>query len=211
MGRGKAEVIAVIDASLGNPRSCLRMLEHIEVPAALVRSPEELDAFSRAILPGVGHYDAAVRRLRTGGWIEPLRAYAGMGRYLLGICLGMQLLGTGSDEGREEGLSLMPWRCELIPCGPGLRVPHMGWNYVAPRDGSCLHSDHEERFYFVHSYYVPADALGVSATTKYGVTIGTTIEHRNLFGVQFHPEKSHRFGMELLRRFSVVGECLSPD
>lgn len=198
-------MIAVIDASLGNPRSCLRMLQHIEVPAVLVDSPDQLGAFPKAILPGVGHFGAAVRQLRAGGWVEPIREYVAAGKPFMGICLGMQLLGTGSAEGPEEGLSLLPWRCEMLPGRPGLRVPHMGWNTVTARNGSRLHDSSRERFYFVHSYYVPADALGVSATCAYGTDIGTTIEYQNLFGVQFHPEKSHRYGMQLLGRFNKVG------
>lgn len=198
-------MIAVIDAALGNPKSCLRMLQHIEVPAALVDTPDELAGFPRAILPGVGHFDAAMRQLRTAGWVDPIRSFVGDGRPFLGICLGMQLLGTGSAEGSEEGLSFLPWRCEILPPVAGLRVPHMGWNTVTASDGSRLHDARsEERFYFVHSYYIPGDAQGVSATCNYGTKFGSTIEHGNLFGVQFHPEKSHRYGMELLRRFSRV-------
>ena len=198
-------MITIIDAGLGNPRSCQRMLEYLDVPSTLLRDPAGLASAERVILPGVGHFDAAMRRLREGGWVEPIRAHAASGRPLLGICLGMQLLGTGSTEGVEPGLGLLPWRSERLPNIAGVRIPHMGWNEVRALNGSRLHAaEAKERFYFVHGFYVPADALGVSAVCTYGIDIGCTIEFRNLYGAQFHPEKSHRYGMGLLRRYSEL-------
>ena len=197
--------IAVVNAGLGNPRSCIRMLQYIGSVAFMAEQPEALERCSHVILPGVGHFDAAILRLRAGGWADAILRLAESGRPLLGICLGMQLLGTGSAEGSESGLGLLPWRCERIPVAAGTRVPHMGWNTVSTVTTSRLHDQHAiERFYFVHGYYVGADAEGVTAVSSYGVSIASTVEHGNIFGVQFHPEKSHSFGMRLLKRFSEI-------
>lgn len=193
--------VGIVDAGLGNPRSVLRMLEHIEVDAFLAAESHQFDDGTHLILPGVGHFDDAVKKLDRVGMVEPILQLVQSGRPLLGICLGMQLLGQGSEEGEAPGLGLMPWTCKALPAGAGYRVPHMGWSEV-DSDASQLHANGDERFYFVHSYYVDAGEPHVTASCDYGVRIAATVESQNVFGVQFHPEKSHRYGMALLERFS---------
>jgi glutamine amidotransferase len=155
-------------------------------------------------LPGVGHYTEGARRLSEGGWRAPIAEFAASGKPLLGICLGMQLLGEGSAEGDGEGLGLLPFRLERLPAAPGTPVPHMGWNTVAAAGAGSplLESEEEARFYFVHSYAVRADSALAQGTTDYGTPFASVVGRGNVHGVQFHPEKSHRFGMTLLRNFA---------
>jgi imidazole glycerol-phosphate synthase subunit HisH len=180
------------------------MFRYASIPAEVTSSPESLDRFSHLVLPGVGHYTEGTTRLNDGGWREPIIDFAGSGKPLLGVCLGMQLLGEGSEEGDGEGLGLLPFRLEKIPVAPGTPVPHMGWNtVVASGKGSpLLESEEEARFYFVHSFAVRADSAVAQGVTDYGVPFASVVGHENVHGVQFHPEKSHRFGLTLLRNFA---------
>ncbi|HEX8298943.1 MAG TPA: imidazole glycerol phosphate synthase subunit HisH, partial [Rubricoccaceae bacterium] len=159
----------------------------------------------RLILPGVGAFDRGMAHLEAFGLIEPLRERALVdGVPTLGICLGMQLLASGSDEGARDGLGWIPGRAHRLPAAPGRTVPHMGWNYVtAVRDNPLVPLDGaRRRFYHVHSFHVVPDALAdVLATTPYGDDLATVIGRGNVLGAQFHPEKSHRFGMDLFERF----------
>jgi glutamine amidotransferase len=173
--------------------------------ARVVSDPGALAAAERLILPGVGAWDAGVERLRAGGWWDPILAFARAGKPLLGVCLGMQLLSEGSAEGRLPGLGLVRGACERLPeqvGGQRLRVPHMGWNDVRPlREAPLLRGlEREARFYFAHSYrLVCADEADVAAVAEYGAPITAYVRRGAVQGVQFHPEKSHRFGLTLFR------------
>lgn len=210
--------IAIVDVGLGNPGSVANMLRKVGVDAVRTDAPAVLATATAIILPGVGAFDVGMARLRERGLIEPLRYRVLEERVpTLGICLGMQLLADGSAEGARPGLGWVPGRVERLPNevdGQHRPVPHMGWNTVAPRQaGSPLDAlDEDARFYFVHSYaFVPGDPADTLGETTYGVTFASAVRRGNVTGVQFHPEKSHRHGMALLRGFAEeVAACTAP-
>lgn len=196
--------IAIVDYGVGNLASVLNMIRKCGVEARLIDAPDRIEEPDKLILPGVGAWDAGMSALNEGGFAEPIKRYAASGRPLLGICLGMQLLLDASEEGSRAGLGLVPGLVRRFDPGLGVRVPHMGWNVAVPTRASTLFPDNDEvlRFYFVHSYYAEcanlADAIAVA---HHGRDFTCAVERANVMGVQFHPEKSHRFGMALLRRF----------
>ena len=197
----------VVDYGMGNVASVLNMLRRIGVAdAVLSRKPEDVARAERLVLPGVGAFDRGMAHLDAFGLAEPLRQRALTdGVPTLGICLGMHLLTSGSDEGERPGLGWIPGRARRIPASPDRTVPHMGWNHVtAVRDNPLVPLDGvRRRFYHVHSFHVVPDApADVLATTLYGDELATVIGRGNVFGTQFHPEKSHRFGMDLFERFA---------
>ena len=203
-------MISVVDYGVANLGSMLNMLSRVGVEAERVGTREELDGASKIILPGIGAFDTGMSALTERGLVETLRKKVLQDRVpILGVCLGMQLLGIGSEEGELRGLGLMEAACQrLRPEGYGrLKVPHMGWGRIARRRSSPLlvELDEQSRFYFVHSYHVvcndPEDVLAVSS---YGSDFVSVVERGNIFGVQFHPEKSHRFGLALLRNFARI-------
>jgi glutamine amidotransferase len=200
--------VTIIDAGIGNIRSVQRMLEYVEATAEIVSNPSALREASRVILPGVGAFDAGMRSLEDGGWVEPLTAAKDRGVPVLGICLGMQLLSRRSEEGSKTGLGWIDADVTRIDTGgdPRLKIPHMGWAVTRPMGNNALITDEEEqRFYYVHSYRVVCDRdEDVMATATYGSEFTSGVHRGNVYGVQFHPEKSHRFGMRLMRRFSQV-------
>jgi len=198
-------VIAVADVGLGNVASVRNMFDRLGFAADLRSTPDGLSEADRYVLPGVGSYDEGVRRLRSSGWFDYLRGLPST-THLLGICLGMQLLGTTSEEGREQGLDRVPAHFQRFSTEQ-LRVPHMGWNRVFPSQPDPLFDPAlpELRYYFTHSYRAVCDDDSVSiGTTHYGVDFTSAFRRANTRGVQFHPEKSHRFGMSLLRRWAEL-------
>jgi glutamine amidotransferase len=202
--------IAIIDTGLGNVGSVANMLRHLGIPATLTRSPDAVLAAERLILAGVGAFDAGMAAIDHSGLRPCLdEAVISRAKPILGICLGMQLLGQGSAEGDAPGLGWMSMRaCRFDGAGfqPPLRVPHMGWNFLHPCRSHPLLAGlgPEPRFYFAHSYHVvcddPADIL---AETVYGQSFVSMVARANVAGVQFHPEKSHSFGMAVLKAFSA--------
>lgn len=197
-------MIDIVDCGLGNPASVLNMIRRIGGDGRLSESPDDVMAADKVVLPGVGAFDAGASALRERGLDEAIRqAVTENGAMVLGICLGMQLLLEGSDEGSLPGLALVPGRVRRFDV-PGMRVPHMGWNTVRPVRPSVLFDvdESEQRFYFVHSYYVECSDPGdVAGETNYGRPFTSAIECGRVLGTQFHPEKSHRFGMALMKRF----------
>lgn len=199
----------IINYGMGNIASVLNMIRFIGGDAHISKSSDEVRHASTLILPGVGAFDAGIRSLRETGMDEAIHeAITDNGATLLGICLGMQLLMESSEEGHLTGLGLVPGRVTRFQVhDQELRVPHMGWNTVQPTRTSRLFDlkTEEERFYFVHSYHVECeDPQDVAGITKYGYNFTSVIENGRVLGVQFHPEKSHRFGMALLARFLGV-------
>lgn len=200
-------MIAIVDYGLGNIGSVAHMLRHIGADCSFASTGEGIESATALILPGVGAFDYAMEILHRKGFVEPLRRQA-LDRKVpvLGICLGMQLLANRSEEGNATGLELID--AEFVKfrpeAGSGLKVPHMGWNTVTTVRKNPLvdTADEESRFYFVHSYYArtknPADDI---ATCNYGVEFVAAYGRENVFGVQFHPERSHRFGMGVMRNF----------
>lgn len=203
-------MISVVDYGVANLGSMLNMLRKAGAAAELVDSPEALARARKIVLPGIGAFDHGVAALAERGLVDVLRGKALEERVpLLGVCLGMQMLGLGSEEGVREGLGLIRMRCERfrLPEGSRLKVPHMGWSTIAPRHASPLLDglDGEARFYFVHSYHAVCERdEDVLATSPYGVEFVSVVESGNVRGVQFHPEKSHRYGMALLRNFASL-------
>lgn len=202
--------VTIIDTGIGNVRSVLRMFEEADVDARLISDPRDAADIRRLVLPGVGAFDAGMAALNGGGWRESLDRLALERRIpVLGICLGMQLLCRGSEEGEAAGLSWVAADVRRLDTGGDarLKIPHMGWAEVTPARPNPLIEIAAEvpRFYHVHSYQVvsddPQDIIG---TARYGTDFTTAVQHGNVFGVQFHPEKSHRFGMELMRRFAAL-------
>lgn len=199
-------MISIIDYGVGNLGSIRNMLKRIGAPVQIVSTVAEINAAEKLLLPGVGAFDNAIEHLEARHLRAVLDRKAREGSTpILGICLGMQLLTEGSEEGRLPGLGWIKGRATRIPPAPGLKVPHMGWDVVTRLKSSALTADlpHDARFYFAHSYCVhvddPADAV---LRGRHGIAFDAVIQHGNIFGAQFHPEKSHRFGKQLLANFA---------
>lgn len=203
-------MIGILEYGMGNVGSIQNMLNRLSVPNELVRDPDLLDKYDRLILPGVGAFDAGIARLDQSRLRFRLDELASQGMPILGICLGMQLLGRRSEEGKVSGLGwiqadVIRFKVDAPSVAHRLKVPHMGWNVVSPVNDPQLFQGlpDEPRFYFVHSYHVVCDdPADVIATVRYGGTVTAAVRHGNIHGVQFHPEKSHKFGMKLLENFS---------
>jgi imidazole glycerol-phosphate synthase subunit HisH len=201
--------IAIVDYGVGNVGSIQNMLKKVGARSVLASSPDQILEARKLILPGVGAVDAGMDALRKSGLIDALSHQALQVKVpVIGLCLGMQLMTERSEEGSLPGLGWIRAQTVRFAPLPGLKIPHMGWNLATPAKQSAILKQFPDgaRFYFVHSYYVtcanPSDAL-LFAT--YGSTrFAAGVQHENLIGVQFHPEKSHRFGMWLLRNFA---EC----
>jgi imidazole glycerol-phosphate synthase subunit HisH len=199
--------VSLVAYGLGNLGSVVNMLKRAGSEVRLVGTPDEILASERVLLPGIGAFDEGMSRLRDQDLVTPLKEFAASGRPLFGICLGMQLLLDGSEEGEADGLGLIPGHSVRFSETDGLRVPHMGWNTVEPTRSDPLIDGlpDESRFYFVHSYRVVPDRgqdeLGV---TTYGARFASMIRAGNVMGAQFHPEKSHAFGMTIMRNFAAA-------
>lgn len=199
-------MIAVIDYGAGNLRSVMHALNHLRVDGLrLARTPDDLIGADKIILPGVGAFGAGMQQLHQQGLVEPLREAVAAGVPYLGICLGMQFLFDASDEmGNHAGLGILRGKVTRFPETLPLKVPHMGWNQLHVREGARLFErvQKEAYFYFVHSYYCLPDAESdVAATADYGMPFCVAVQRDNIYGVQFHPEKSQRAGLQLLRYF----------
>jgi glutamine amidotransferase len=205
------ETIVVVDYGIGNLGAIPNMLRRLNATAEITSDPEVIQGASKVILPGVGAFDAGMRRLRELNLDTVLNERASdQGVYILGLCLGMHLMFEGSAEGVEPGLGWIAGQVVRFSTGatvPPLPVPHMGWNLVTIRRPHRILADlgAEPRFYFAHSYHArcddPADVIG---TTEYGEHFPSIIGRNNILGAQFHPEKSHRFGLQLLRNFVAL-------
>jgi glutamine amidotransferase len=204
-------MIVIVDYGIGNLGSIANMFRKVGAAATISSDAAAIEDAEKIVLPGVGSFDRAMRELVASGLIPTLQAKVQSGTPLLGVCLGMQLLARGSEEGALPGLgwidaSVVHFR---PPGGNGtrasLKVPHMGWNVLEPAREHPLLADlgEEPRFYFVHSYHVVCDDLQTAlGHADYGGPFVAAIARDNVLGVQFHPEKSHRFGTQLLRNFA---------
>lgn len=203
-------MITIVDYGIGNLNSILNMLKRIGVPAQISSDLKVIGAAEKLILPGVGAFDTAMGKIRTSGLKTVLdQKVLHEKRPILGICLGMQLLMDGSDEGSFPGLGWVPGRVRAFrgEIGREYKIPHMGWNTVTSRIPSSLTQDllEKARFYFVHSYYVKcASSVNSLMKTTYGVEFDSVIRKDNVYGAQFHPEKSHRYGMKFLQNFAEI-------
>jgi glutamine amidotransferase len=203
--------VTIVDYGVGNLGSIPNMLKRVGAAAEITSSPDRIAIADRIILPGVGAFDAGMSQLRDRGLLEVLgQRVIGDGVITLGLCLGMELLFGTSEEGVLPGLGWVPGaviRFRLDPGDREHRIPHMGWNTVeARRDSPLLDGlEAEPRFYFAHSFHaVPAVAADVVGTTTYGYEFASIVQRGNVYGAQFHPEKSHRFGLRLLSNFVAL-------
>ena len=204
-------MIVIVDYHTCNIGSIRNMLSRLDVEVRVAQDSSAIIDAEKIILPGIGSFDAGMAHLEKMDLIEPLTSKALKDRVpILGICLGAQLMLDGSEEGERRGLGWIPGRAKKFNFAAGdatLKVPHMGWNHVAPKVGHPLFKSYVKspRFYFVHSYYMECPQQdNVIGSTSYGINFASAIGKDNIFGVQFHPEKSHHFGMQLLKNFVEV-------
>lgn len=203
-------MIVIIDYGAGNLRSILSKFERLEIDAVVSSQEEEIERANKLVLPGIGHFGAGMANLKTSGLI-PLLTNKVVHRKtpLLGICLGMQLLMDGSEESPLPGLGWIAGfarKFSFTGKKTVFRVPHMGWNTFRAAQSSSLLVDIPEdaRFYFAHSYFVMPDAPSTTlATTWYGSDFTSMLQCQNIYGTQFHPEKSHRAGLQIIRNFAL--------
>lgn len=193
-------MITIIDYGAGNLRSITRAIESHGVKAEVSSDPDRIATADRLVLPGVGNAKAAMERLRETGIADAVTEQTERGTPLLGVCLGMQLLFEDQEEGPTTGLGLLEGTAVKLPTD--LKVPHMGWNKVTFTPHSPLASMQAADFYFVHSYQVqPASEEMVAGETSYGHTFCSMVIHENIWGTQFHPEKSQNAGLALIGRW----------
>ncbi len=199
-------MIAIIDYDMGNLRSVSKGFERVGAEALVTRDGRAITDASHVVLPGVGAFKDCMRNLEEYGLVGPIMRSIEKGKPFLGICLGLQLLFEESEEfGLHKGLGVIKGRVVRFPGTPGLKVPHMGWNEAEKRKDSPLLEGIEDNafFYFVHSYYASPDDRSVDLTTTgYGVEFTSAIEKDNVMACQFHPEKSQKAGLRVLKNFS---------
>ena len=199
--------VGVIDYGVGNFASVARMISQSGIQPKLISSPMELDSIDIAVLPGVGHFDYGMKKLSERKFDRGIKKFVtSPQKKLLGICLGMQLLCDSSEEGKLRGLELIPARVRRFdfPERSGIPVPHMGWNSVTdgPAKGLLPRPDGDQKYYFAHSFYVDLDnEANCAGTTNHGIDFCSAFALKNVYGVQFHPEKSHKYGQALLSSF----------
>jgi len=203
-------MIVLVDYGLGNIQAFANIYRRLGLPAKSASRPEELRDATKIVLPGVGAFDWAMRKLNESGLREVLDEIVLQGRVdVLGVCVGMQMMARSSDEGELPGLGWIDAEIRKFPESSRdhrMSLPHMGWNDVAPASTDTLfRSMDTPRFYFLHSYYiVPARAQDILATTTYGISFASAVRAGNVYGTQFHPEKSHDWGVQLLRNFAEI-------
>ena len=202
--------IDILNYGLGNISSIANMLRKLAVEFRVICTPEDVRASEKIIIPGVGSFDHGMMGLQNAGIIQPLNEAVCIRKIpVLGICLGMQLLCNKSEEGILPGLGWIDADVKrfCFPAHSPLKIPHMGWNTVevTGKNNLILNKNQEIRYYFVHSYHVVCkNPENILATTDHGCKVTAAVNFENIYGVQFHPEKSHIFGMELLKNFSKV-------
>ncbi len=202
--------IGIIDYQMGNLASLANSLAFVGAKAEIVRDPEALTRYTHLILPGVGAFGDAMGHLCESGMNEALRAYARSGGFLMGVCLGMQVLFESSEESPGvAGLGLLPGRVERFNpkrAAYPVKIPHMGWNRttIEHSEGLFLGVKSGERLYYVHAYHVTAPEAVVSARAEYGYPFVAAVARNRLHGIQPHPEKSHRAGLQILKNFTEL-------
>ncbi len=200
-------MFVVIDYGAGNIGSVLNMIKKAGGQATASANIYDIENASKLLLPGVGSFDNAMNKLEQLEFVDVIKEKAKSGTPILGICLGMQLLSYGSEEGKKTGLGLIPGivkKFQFDEKNESLRIPHMGWNQAAVSKHNALTAglENDARFYFVHSYHYECEDMADELLhTHYGYAFSSGIQRGNIMGVQFHPEKSHRFGMQLFKNF----------
>lgn len=201
-------MITIIDYGLGNLVSVKNMLKKLGAEAIITDKIADIEKAEKMILPGVGSFDNGMNLIKQKGLLEILNKKATQDKIpTLGICLGMQLLTKGSEEGVEKGLAWVDAQTiKFNFTDKVLKIPHMGWSYIdVKKENALIRKEDKHRFYFVHSYYVKCNnSNDVIATCNYGTEFTCMFNHENIYGAQFHPEKSLKFGMELLNNFNKL-------
>jgi len=207
MNNSAKSAVTIPALPIGNIGAIVNMVRRCGGVPQVTQDPEKLFEAERIILSGVGAFEAGMTAIKEGSWEGPLNSAVLKNQIpVLGICLGMQLMCRASEEGNSPGLGWVPAEVKKLPSDREnkIKIPHMGWNEIKIKQESPLFASDNcsKRFYFVHSYHVVCEsASNVLATTNHGISLTAAIRHKNIYGTQFHPEKSHRFGMELIENF----------
>tara|TARA_B110001469_G_C9433708_1_gene220190 strand:- start:18 stop:623 length:606 start_codon:yes stop_codon:yes gene_type:complete len=201
-------MITIIDYGLGNVLALKNVYNKFNIPVTIAKNPDDLIGASKLILPGVGSFDYAMKKLHLSGMLQSIEGLVLNHKIpVLGICVGMQMLAKSSDEGVIPGLGWVDAKVRRFNTSNNFVLPHMGWNDVYPTYYSGLFKgmDAEAKFYFLHSYYFEAlRDSDITGRSDYGAEFTCAIQSENIFGVQFHPEKSHSFGIKLLKNYSEI-------
>jgi imidazole glycerol-phosphate synthase subunit HisH len=202
-------MIVIIDYGMGNLRSVQKAFERIRIPATISSNPLEIEQAEKLVLPGVGHFERGISNLRDRGFIELLNELVqDKKKPILGICLGMQLMTEFSEEGNCNGFGWLKAKTQKFSFQTnGLKIPHMGWNNLSIKKSDTIFKDitADNFFYFVHSYYVSCESVtDILAETGYGNTFVSSFQKENIFGCQFHPEKSHDKGLQILKNYAEM-------
>jgi glutamine amidotransferase len=205
-------MIRIVDYGVGNIQAFMTMFKRLGIPAERALAPAELVDASHLILPGVGHFDHAMERLNESGMRSTLEDLVmSKSMPIMGVCVGMQMLANGSEEGNLPGLGWVPGRVRSFATHPqveSLPMPHMGWNILQPVRGTPLFAegfDDAPQFYFLHSFYFDTkDKVDIAATAHYGFDFSAIVSRGHIHGVQCHPEKSHHWGAQLLKNFAEI-------
>jgi glutamine amidotransferase len=205
-------MITIIDYGMGNIGSIQNILKKIGADSKITSNVDEILNAEKIILPGVGSFAQAMENLHKLNLVDAIREKAKQNTPLLGICLGMQLLASESEEGFVDGLNIIPGKVVKFNLPSEFKVPHMGWNLISYQQNCPLFIDFDKfdevRYYFVHSYYYKLEnSQNEIANCNYGHHFTCAVNFKNVFGVQFHPEKSHKYGMQLLKNFNELELC----
>ncbi|MCP3932974.1 MAG: imidazole glycerol phosphate synthase subunit HisH [Bacteroidetes bacterium] len=202
-------MVTIVNYGMGNVESIANMLKRIGIEAVITSEVGDIENAEKLILPGVGSFDAAVKELKKSRLWSPLNKKILYGKIpVLGICLGMQLLCLSSDEGTENGFGWIDAHCCRFDFSGAstLKIPCMGWNLLTSvKENPLFYGLENPKFYFVHSYHLNCQNRNdIIASAEYGYSYPAAVQNENIFGVQFHPEKSHKFGMQLLKNFTEI-------
>ena len=208
-------MITIIDYGLGNIQAFLNIYKKLHISVQVAKSENDLEGASKLILPGVGHFDYAMQRFNDSGMRKKVESLVLQNNVpVLGVCVGMQIMANSSEEGVESGLGWISGTIKslesIVKVGNNLPLPHMGWNSVTPNHKDLFNNidSGDLEFYFLHSYYFDCTSQeNCIASTDYSSNFCCAVNNKNIFGVQFHPEKSHHFGVNLLKNFSELGIC----
>ncbi|MDB0021056.1 imidazole glycerol phosphate synthase subunit HisH [Candidatus Pseudothioglobus singularis] len=204
-------MITIVDYGLGNVLAFENIYKRLNIPVEIVKTSDALSSAKKILLPGVGSFDWAITQLNNSGMRSMLdKLVVEKGIPVIGICVGMQMMAKSSHEGKLDGLGWINAEVKRFDDSNNLQLPHMGWNEIITINNSPLFLGLEEaaRFYFLHSYYFShSEKSQILSQTSYNGLFTSSVNHKNIFGVQFHPEKSHHWGMKLLKNYAEMDTC----